>query len=157
MPFSRGSIHIQSYDPEVPPMIDSKFFQPGIDSQLQVQAARYLRKVFTDTQALGGIVVLEVQPGLDIVPDDADDETWLAWLKKDYRSAYHPVGTNITLPREIGGVTSPRCKVYGTKNVRVVDASIFTFQTNGHTSSTVYAVAERCSDLIKEDIASNFK
>lgn len=154
MPFSRGSIHIQSSDPEVPPTIDSKFFQLGIDSQLQVQAARYIRKLFTDTQALRDIVVSEVQPGLDVVPEDADDETWLAWIKKSYRSSYHPVGTNIMLPREIGGVTSPRCKVYGTKNVRVVDASIFTFQTNGHTSSNVYAVAERCSDLIREDIAS---
>lgn len=55
------------------------------------------------------------------------------------------------LPRENGGVVSPELKVYGTKNLRVVDASILPFQLCGHLTSTLYAVAERAADLIKED------
>ena len=53
------------------------------------------------------------------------------------------------LPREKGGVVNPELKVYGTKNVRVVDASVLPFQLCGHLTSTLYAVAERASDLIK--------
>lgn len=53
------------------------------------------------------------------------------------------------LPKEAGGVVSPELIVYGTSNVRVVDAGIFPFQVNGHPSSTVYAVAERAADIIK--------
>lgn len=53
------------------------------------------------------------------------------------------------MPREKGGVVNPELKVYGTKNVRVVDASVLPFQLCGHLTSTLYAVAERASDLIK--------
>lgn len=41
--------------------------------------------------------------------------------------------------------------VYGTANVRVVDASIFPFQVCGHLMSTLYAVAERTADIIKAE------
>lgn len=54
------------------------------------------------------------------------------------------------LPRENGGVVNTELKVYGTKNVRVVDASVLPFQLCGHLMSTLYAVAEKASDLIKE-------
>ncbi len=54
------------------------------------------------------------------------------------------------LPRENGGVVDTELKVFGTKNVRVVDASVLPFQLCGHLMSTLYAVAEKASDLIKE-------
>lgn len=53
------------------------------------------------------------------------------------------------LARDKGGVVSPDLKVYGTKNVRVIDASVVPFQLCGHLTSTLYAIAERASDLIK--------
>lgn len=56
------------------------------------------------------------------------------------------------LPREHGGVVSPELKVYGTKNVRVVDASILPFQLCGHLTSTLYAIAEKASDMIKNEL-----
>lgn len=90
-------------------------------------------------------------PGLGAVPEDADDEAWSAWVKENYYPVWHSVGTAAMLPKAMGGVVDARCGVWGTRNVRVVDASVFPFQTTGHPSSTVYAVAEYCSDLIKED------
>jgi choline dehydrogenase-like flavoprotein len=54
------------------------------------------------------------------------------------------------LPRDKGGVVDAELRVYGTKNVRVVDASVLPFQLTGHLTSTIYAVAERASDLIKK-------
>lgn len=53
------------------------------------------------------------------------------------------------LPRELGGVVDPTLKVYGTANVRVVDASVIPHLMSGHTSAAVYAVAERAASLIK--------
>lgn len=53
------------------------------------------------------------------------------------------------MPKEIGGVVDTSLQVYGTSNVRVVDASVLPFQVCGHLQSTIYAVAERAADIIK--------
>lgn len=53
------------------------------------------------------------------------------------------------MPRQMGGVVDDNLVVYGTSNVRVVDASVLPFQVCGHLVSTIYAVAERAADLIK--------
>ena len=54
------------------------------------------------------------------------------------------------MSRELGGVVDPEVRVYGTANVRVVDASIFPTQISGHTTATLYAIAERVADIIKK-------
>lgn len=36
------------------------------------------------------------------------------------------------MSHELGGVVDPELVVYGTQNVRVVDASVLPFQINGH-------------------------
>lgn len=163
MPFARGSVHINStasptgggvQAAAAPPLpvADPAYWMFGYDTSLQVAASRYVRKLYLHTAPLRDLVAFEGYPGLDAVAEGASDEAWARWSKEHMRSAYHGIGTAIMLPREKGGVVDSRCKVYGTGNVRVVDASVIPFQTNGHTSSTVYAVAERCSDLIKSDL-----
>lgn len=62
---------------------------------------------------------------------------------------YHPIGTCTMLPKEKGGVVDNSCKVYGTSNVRVVDASIFPTHVQGNIVSLVYASAEKAADIIK--------
>lgn len=63
----------------------------------------------------------------------------------------HPTGTAAMMSRELGGVVDPELKVYGTANVRVVDASIIPTQISGHLTAALYAVAERASDIIKRN------
>jgi choline dehydrogenase len=53
------------------------------------------------------------------------------------------------LPKEKGGVVDSDLKVHGTRNVRVVDASIFPTHVQGNIVSLVYAVAEKGADLIR--------
>lgn len=57
------------------------------------------------------------------------------------------------MPREKGGVVSENLLVYGTTNVRVVDASVLPYQIDGHLVSTLYAIAERAADFIKQSEA----
>jgi choline dehydrogenase-like flavoprotein len=53
------------------------------------------------------------------------------------------------MPKELGGVVDPTLTVYGTSNVRVVDASVLPFQVCGHLAATLYAIAEKAADMIK--------
>jgi choline dehydrogenase-like flavoprotein len=58
-------------------------------------------------------------------------------------------GTCSMMPRKMGGVVDASLRVYGTGNVRVVDASVMPFITRGDTMATVYGIAEKAADLIK--------
>ena len=66
-------------------------------------------------------------------------------------TTYHSSCTCPMMPRAPGGVVNDRLLVHGTKNVRTIDASIFPLITLGNIQATVYAVAERACDLIKDD------
>lgn len=46
------------------------------------------------------------------------------------------------LPRDHGGVVDSKFKVYGTRNIRVVDLSILPLHTAVHPQATVYTIAE---------------
>lgn len=52
------------------------------------------------------------------------------------------------LPQDLGGVVDTTLKVYGTSNVRVIDASVIPQAISGHPSAAVYALAERVSGII---------
>ena len=59
-----------------------------------------------------------------------------------------PCRAALTAMTPRAGVVDPTTlKVYGTQNVRVVDASLIPLQIATHIQSTVYAIAERVRDF----------
>ncbi|TID19096.1 glucose oxidase [Venturia nashicola] len=148
MPFSRGNIHIKSKNASVPASINPNYFMLDYDIAQQVGTARMARKVAT-TAPLNTIFTSETTPGLSTVPADDSESAWGEWLKKTYRSNYHYISTAAMMSQELGGVVDDEHKVYGTANVRVIDASVVPFQVSGHLTSTLYALAERAVDLVK--------
>jgi choline dehydrogenase-like flavoprotein len=50
-----------------------------------------------------------------------------------------------------GGVVDERLRVYGVGSLRVVDASVMPLQISAHLQTTVYAIAEKASEMIKQD------
>lgn len=46
--------------------------------------------------------------------------------------------------------TDVKLKVFGTKELKVIDASLVPLHICGNTTATVYAIAEKGRDLIKE-------
>lgn len=148
LPFSRGSVHIGQANSTKKALINPNYFMLDYDVELQVSTAKFIREVFAtgDFAAVAGV---ESTPGFEAVPADASDAEWKAWATGGYRSNFHPVATAAMMPREKGGVVDAELRVYGTSNVRVVDASVLPFQVCGHLVSTLYAVAERAADMIK--------
>lgn len=170
VPFSRGNVHLSSADPTVAATIDPKYFMLDFDLHAQIQAARFIRELFK-TEPFADMAGNETSPGLSVVAAGADDQGWSNFIKQNCmfnpvnfivkraivnvlldRSNFHPISTAAMMPKEVGGVVDTSLKVYGTSNLRVVDASIIPFQVCGHLQSTVYAVAERAADIIKGKI-----
>jgi choline dehydrogenase-like flavoprotein len=149
LPFSRGSIHINSTYPLAQPAIDPNFLQLPIDTYVQAAIGVRIRSLFA-TPPLKKHVTAEITPGFSVVPENADwsDAAWDKWIKSSFSGNSHPVTTCAMMSRELGGVVDNEGKVYGTRNVRVVDASIFPTQISGHLSASVYALAGRIADLI---------
>lgn len=53
----------------------------------------------------------------------------------------------------MGDALDSRLRVKGVSKLRVADASAFPLNISGNTQSTVYALAEKAADMIKEDNA----
>ncbi|GAB1314581.1 Glucose oxidase [Madurella fahalii] len=150
MPFSWGSIHLGAADKTDEPLIDSKLLTIDFDRDMVAGVGRLSQRAYS-TAPLTELVATNISPGYDVLPLDATDEQWAAFVTGNVQNAIHVVGTCAMLPRELGGVVDSRVRVHGTRNVRVVDASIIPMQMTGHTMAPVYAVAERAAELIKAD------
>lgn len=91
------------------------------------------------TDAMAELGPTEAVPGKDVADDNLE-----AAIRANARPGYqHVVGTCAMMPEEWGGVVDAALKVYGVGKLRVVDASMMPVIPGAHTSSTVYAVAEK--------------
>lgn len=147
-PLSRGSIHINSVDPAAKPVIDPNYFGNDHDLEAVVQAVKYSRKIAT-TEPMRSVWENEYEPGMDEVQTDDQRREY---AKKTALSIFHPSGTCSMLPKADGGVVDPKLKVYGTSNLRVVDASIMPLLISAHIQTAVYGIAEIAAELIIRDL-----
>ncbi|KAF9508779.1 GMC oxidoreductase [Hydnum rufescens UP504] len=151
LPFSRGTVQISSSNPFDIPEIKVNFFAIDFDMATQIAAARFTRHAF-QTAPLSTLSTGESLPGFTLVPDSPDHGStanWTSWIMNNARPVAHPIATCAMMSRSLGGVVDAQLRVYDTKNVRVVDASIMPIQISAHLSSTVYGIAEKAADLIK--------
>ncbi|KAJ0422927.1 glucose-methanol-choline oxidoreductase [Aspergillus carlsbadensis] len=147
LPFSRGTVHISSADPAAKQAIDPRYFSHPLD--IEIMARNLL-----DVERLHNVAPLSnfIKPnGRRNHPDAflSDLESAKKYLRDTAKTAYHFCGTAAMLPKEKGGVVDERLRVYGTANLRVCDASIFPLIPAANIMSSVYAVAERGSDIIR--------
>lgn len=150
-PFSRGSVHINGSDETGQPIIDPRFFMVDFDGQMAVATAKWARNFMT-TEPLASLVNQStITPGFKDIPENATYSVWLDWVKtkSNFQPNYHHMGTCAMLPRADGGVVDNDFRVYGTRNVRVVDLSVFPLMVAGHTTAPLYGVAEWASEKIK--------
>lgn len=149
---ARGYVHITSNSSWDHPEIGPSYFGHQFDLDVQLAATKQSREVF-QTEPLASLVRCETFPGLDAVPQDAEDEIWEQWVKATFTSVWHYIATLGMMKEELGGVVDSRLKVYGIENVRAVDASVLPIQLSAHLSSSLYGIAEKAAMMIKEDQA----
>ncbi|KAJ7511291.1 alcohol oxidase [Mycena galericulata] len=143
-PLSRGRTHIVSSNPFTPPAVNPAYWSHPLDVAAHVGGIQLARKMLA-TPPLDSIYAGEFEPGTE----NGTDEEVEAWLRSVIDSDNHSGGSLSMMPQNLGGVVDTSLKVYGTANVRVVDASIIPFPISSHMSSTVYMIGERAADIIR--------
>ncbi|PTB70529.1 GMC oxidoreductase [Trichoderma citrinoviride] len=147
-PFSRGSVHITSANVDEFPTWDPNFNSNPLDLEISARHVQFVE------------LLLRTAPFGDLFkPDGARIPQLKGNFLEDAREivrqsqvcCFHPSCSLAMKPRDQGGVVDSRLRVYGTKSLRVVDASVFPIQIAGNIQSMVYAVAEKAADIIKED------
>ena len=151
-PFSRGSVHVQSKEAQVYPIVKPNYFSHPLDAEIM---GRHMMQI--ETFASSPPFSTFLKPNGRRLPPGKDAltlENSIDFLRAAATSNYHQCGTCAMMPEELGGVVNERLKVHGTRNLRVCDASVFPVQVRGNIQSTVYAVAEKGADLLMEEFGT---
>ncbi|KAG7091495.1 hypothetical protein E1B28_010525 [Marasmius oreades] len=146
-PFSRGSIHITSPDPRVPPAIQPDYLSNSADLDILSRAVDFTLRLY-ETPPLKDIIIAPVAPPFS--KSDSDSEKLNKFSCEVISTVHHPVGTASMLPREDGGVVDHDLLVYGTANLRVIDCSIMPLLISCNIVTLAYAIGEKGSDIIKK-------
>lgn len=140
---ARGSVKITSTDPRVHPALRFNYLSTAQDRKEWVEAVRCAREILTQPgfdEFSGG----ETSPG----PAVATDEEILDWVARDAETALHPSCTCRMGTDELSVVDPATMRVRGLEGLRVVDASVMPYVTNGNIYAPVMMVAEKAADLI---------
>ncbi|RYP16596.1 hypothetical protein DL765_005057 [Monosporascus sp. GIB2] len=146
-PLSRGTVTLDPVDPRRQPVVHYNALMNPVDRDLLLGMVRYIRD-FNQDPLLAGYFPVETLPGESAQTDDEIMEALLA-TNGVRPTLAHPSCTCAMMPEEIGGCVSSDLLVYGTEKLSVVDASIMPLIPATHLQTTVYAVAEKASDIIK--------
>ncbi|MBU3629048.1 GMC family oxidoreductase [Polynucleobacter sp. AP-Reno-20A-A9] len=143
-PTSRGSVHINSTDPEAPPVISPNYLSTDEDRKVAAESLRLTRKI-VEQAALGPYAPEEYKPGMQYQTDDE-----LVKAAGDIGTTiFHPVGTcKMGRDNDPMAVLDSELRVRGIHHLRVVDASAMPTITSGNTAAPTMMIAERVAELL---------
>lgn len=140
----RGHVKLRSANPDDKPRILFNYLSTEQERKEWVEAIKVSRNIIAQPvfDHLRGV---ELSPGADV----QTDEQILDFVAREGESAYHPSCTcKMGLADDPMAVVDQSLKVYGVKNLRVVDASVFPTITNGNLHAPTIMLAEKAADRI---------
>jgi choline dehydrogenase len=140
---TRGWVRIRSRDPRQHPSMQFNYLSTPTDRKEWVEAVRVARTILNQP-AFAPYNDGELSPG----PSVETDEEILDWVRADAETALHPSCTAKMGVDEMAVVDPATMKVHGVEGLRVADASVFPYVTNGNIYAPVMMVAEKAADLI---------
>jgi choline dehydrogenase len=140
---ARGTVKITSRDPRVHPALRFNYLSTEQDRREWLEAVHTARTILTQP-AFEPFNAGEISPGPSV---ETDDEI-LDWVARDAETALHPSCTCRLGVDEMSVIDPQTMRVRGVDGLRVVDASVFPYVTNGNIYAPVMMVAEKAADLI---------
>jgi choline dehydrogenase len=144
---SRGTVKITSTDPRVHPALRFNYLSTPTDRQEWTEAIAITRSILSQP-AFAPYNAGELSPG----PGVSTDEEVLDWVRRDAETALHPSCTCKMGTGPDAVVDPATMRVHGLAGLRVVDASVMPYVTNGNIYAPVMMTAEKAADLILGDI-----
>ena len=140
---ARGSIKIKSKNPFEKPALLFNYISTDQDRREWVEAVKVARNILNQP-AMAEFNGGETSPGVSV----STDEEILEWVRRDAETALHPSCTAKMGIDDMAVVDPTSMKVHGVEGLRVVDASVFPYVTNGNLYAPTMMVAEKAADLI---------
>jgi choline dehydrogenase len=140
---ARGSVRITTTDPTVHPALRFNYLSTEQDRREWVEAIAVARKILSQPAFApydGG----EISPGPTVTTDDEI----LDWVARDGETALHPSCTAAMGTGPMSVVDPATMRVHGAAGLRVVDASVMPYVTNGNIYAPVMMIAEKAADII---------
>lgn len=142
-PLSRGNVSINSSSMHDPPIINPNWLTHPADIEVAIAVIKRQRELWT---LLSNITLGPEQLPGPAVQSDADI---LNYIRSTVAPIWHAAGTcKMGRRNDTMAVIDSSARVFGTRGLRVVDASSFPFLPPGHPQSTVYALAGKVSKQI---------
>ena len=140
---SRGTVKIVSRDPAVHPALRFNYLSTPTDRREWAEAIQIARNILSQP-AFAPFNGGELSPG----PEVSSEEQILDWVRRDGETALHPSCT-AKMGTGPGAVVDPASmRVHGLTGLRVADASVMPYVTNGNIYAPVMMIAEKAADLI---------
>ncbi|MEA2579407.1 MAG: choline dehydrogenase [Actinomycetota bacterium] len=140
---SRGSVKITSTDPKIHPALRFNYLSTEQDRREWVEAIHVARDILNQA-AMDPFNAGEVSPGGGV----ETDQQILDWVAKDGETALHPSCTTRMGTDAMSVVDPLTMGVHGVAGLRVIDASVMPYVTNGNIYAPVMMTAEKAADLI---------
>ncbi|KEP51255.1 GMC oxidoreductase [Rhizoctonia solani 123E] len=142
--WSRGEVKLTSASIFDYPTVNPNYLSNGWDVDIMNAGVKFVRRVGS-TAPMSSYFKAEG----DTTSGAKTDAAINTFVAGSIASEYHPIGTCSMLPLDMGGVVDTTLRVYGTANVRVVDASVMPIHVTAHTVAPTYAIAEYGADIVK--------
>ena len=145
-PTSRGTVRLTSADPRQAPEIAPNYLSTEADRLTAARAIRLTRRIVA-APPLARFAPEEFRPG-----PVGDSDAALAKAAGDIGTTiFHPSCT-CRMGTDAGAVVDGRLRVNGLRGLRICDTSAMPTITRGNTAAPTMMMAEKCADMVAEDL-----
>jgi choline dehydrogenase-like flavoprotein len=136
-PTSRGRVALRSARPDAKPRIYHNYLATEPDRTTMIASVRRMMDIF------GQPSLSKLQRAPFSVPASDAAADIVAFIEQQTGTNYHPTSTCA-----IGRIVDADLRVFGTKGLRVIDASVMPSIVRGNTNASVIAIAEKGADIL---------